>query len=142
MPVFATPPVDVTVDCVGEVPAMTDLGWTDNCDGSQPDLKIEITSDEPTSYNLQVHGEDDAYPDAVIEKTPEGDIARILLRAQRRQTVADDGRVYRIRLIATDSCGLSSRTDCYVTVPKTYSPGQDEGQIVNSGQFYDVTEIN
>ncbi len=125
---------------------MADIGFSyvlsDNCDGSHPDLRVQITSDEPTSYNLRVHGEDDATPDAVIERTPDGGIARILLRAQRRQTVADDGRVYRIRLTATDSCGLSSRTDCYVTVPKTYSPGQDEGQIVNSGQFYDVTEIN
>jgi hypothetical protein len=125
---------------------MADIGFSyvlsDNCDGSHPDLKVEITSDEPTSYNLQVHGEDDATPDAVIERTADGAIAGILLRAQRRQTVADDGRVYRIRLTATDSCGLSSRTDCYVTVPKTYSPGQDEGQVVNSGQYYDVTEIN
>lgn len=33
-PVFAAPPADVTVDCFGNVPAMTNLGWTDNCDGA------------------------------------------------------------------------------------------------------------
>ena len=33
-PVFASAPGDITVECVGDVPAMTDLGWTDNCDGS------------------------------------------------------------------------------------------------------------
>ena len=33
-PVFASPPADVSVECIGDVPAMTDLGWTDNCDGS------------------------------------------------------------------------------------------------------------
>ena len=33
-PVFAAPPADVSVDCIGDVPAMTDLAWTDNCDGS------------------------------------------------------------------------------------------------------------
>ena len=34
VPVFAAPPADVTVECIGDVPAMTDLGWTDNCDGA------------------------------------------------------------------------------------------------------------
>ncbi len=33
-PVFAAPPANVTVECAGDVPAMTDLGWTDNCDGA------------------------------------------------------------------------------------------------------------
>ena len=33
-PVFAAAPADVTVDCIGDVPAMVDLAWTDNCDGS------------------------------------------------------------------------------------------------------------
>ncbi|NRA13324.1 MAG: hypothetical protein HRT57_15365, partial [Crocinitomicaceae bacterium] len=34
VPVFALPPADVSVQCIGDVPAMTDLGWTDNCDGA------------------------------------------------------------------------------------------------------------
>ncbi len=33
-PVFASAPSDVSVECIGDVPVMTDLGWTDNCDGS------------------------------------------------------------------------------------------------------------
>ena len=33
-PVMAAPPAAVTVECVGDVPPMTDLGWTDNCDGN------------------------------------------------------------------------------------------------------------
>src|SRR5690606_12010386 len=33
-PVFAAPPANVTVDCIGNVPAMTNLNWTDNCDGA------------------------------------------------------------------------------------------------------------
>ena len=32
-PVLAIPPADITVECVGDLPAMTNLGWTDNCDG-------------------------------------------------------------------------------------------------------------
>ncbi|MDB3907321.1 gliding motility-associated C-terminal domain-containing protein, partial [Crocinitomicaceae bacterium] len=34
VPVFAAPPANVTVECIGDVPAMTNLGWTDNCDGA------------------------------------------------------------------------------------------------------------
>jgi len=33
-PVFAAPPANVTVECAGDVPAMINLGWTDNCDGA------------------------------------------------------------------------------------------------------------
>ncbi len=34
VPVMASPPAAITVDCITDVPAMTNLGWTDNCDGS------------------------------------------------------------------------------------------------------------
>ena len=33
-PVFVSPPANITVECVGDVPAMVDLSWTDNCDGA------------------------------------------------------------------------------------------------------------
>jgi hypothetical protein len=33
-PVFAAPPADVSVDCIGDIPAMVNLAWTDNCDGA------------------------------------------------------------------------------------------------------------
>src|SRR5690606_41328105 len=33
-PVFDVAPTDITVECIDEIPAMTNLGWTDNCDGS------------------------------------------------------------------------------------------------------------
>jgi len=33
-PVLAAPPVNVTVQCIGDVPPMTNLNWTDNCDGT------------------------------------------------------------------------------------------------------------
>ena len=34
VPVLAAPPVAVTVDCIGAVPVMTNLSWTDNCTGA------------------------------------------------------------------------------------------------------------
>ena len=33
-PVLAAPPANLTVECVGDIPAMTDVAWTDNCDGA------------------------------------------------------------------------------------------------------------
>ncbi|NPD83539.1 hypothetical protein HNS38_14460, partial [Lentimicrobium sp. L6] len=33
-PVFAATPAGITVSCIDDVPAMTNLSWTDNCDGS------------------------------------------------------------------------------------------------------------
>ena len=33
-PVFDAAPADITVSCLADVPAMIDLGWTDNCDGA------------------------------------------------------------------------------------------------------------
>ena len=32
LPVIAAAPDAVTVECIGDVPAMTSLTWTDNCD--------------------------------------------------------------------------------------------------------------
>jgi len=114
----------------------------DNCDGDDPHVDVFVTSDETTTYLYPVHGSGDPGPDAVIERDSSGDVERVLLRAQRRQTTAYDGRVYRIRVVATDGCGLSSRTDCYVTVPKTYSGGNGRGTVGNSGQFHDATIVN
>jgi gliding motility-associated-like protein len=33
-PVLAAAPTNVTVECVGDVPAMPNINWTDNCDGT------------------------------------------------------------------------------------------------------------
>jgi hypothetical protein len=123
---------------------MVDIGFVldvhDNCDGEHPRLAVMVTSDEPTRFAYLTSNDpiEDPYPDAIVERTEEGGISRILLRAQRRQTGGYDGRVYRIRVTATDSCGLSSETECWVTVPPT--PGQ--GTAVNSGQIHDATELN
>ena len=32
LPVIAAAPAAVTVECIGDVPAMASLTWTDNCD--------------------------------------------------------------------------------------------------------------
>ena len=99
-----------------------------------------MTSDEPTRFSYLTANVPlvDPRPDAVVNWTEEGGVAGILLRAQRRQTGGYDGRVYLIRVTATDSCGLSSETECWVTVPPT--PGQ--GTAVNSGQIHDATLEN
>jgi hypothetical protein len=42
-PVFAAAPQDVTVECIGDVPAMINLAWTDNCDGSGEVLGSDVS---------------------------------------------------------------------------------------------------
>lgn len=122
---------------------LVDVGFsyqaTDNCEPSGPELEVQVLSDEPTAYAYSVSVGADASPDAVVERSPNGGIVRILLRAQRSQSKPADGRVYRIRLLATDSCGLKSHTDCFVTVPRT-NPGP--GSAVNSGLEFDATAEN
>ena len=125
---------------------LVDVGFnvavSDNCDGVATGYEVLVTSDEPTMYNLRIQGGQDPAPDAIVDRLPNGIVQRIQLRAQRRQDSSDNGRVYRIRVIATDSCGLSSEADCFVTVPKNYAPPTDAGMIVNSGQLFNATEIN
>jgi len=127
---------------------MVDIGYVlqveDNCDES-PDLDIWVTSDEATGLawettdNGGVHP--DPHPDAIVERFDDGGIGRIQLRAERRQTNTSDydGRVYRIRVVATDACGLMSEVECFVTVPP-HQP--DPGSAVNSGQHFDATLYN
>ena len=122
--------------------AMVDIGFQlnlgDNCD-PQPALDVAITSDESTRYAHVTQNGTDPFPDAVVERTSTGGIQRILLRAQRRSTSVSsfDGRVYRIQVTATDACGLSSRTECWVEVPST-----SNSTAVNNGQDYDATKEN
>jgi hypothetical protein len=127
---------------------MVDIGYVleveDNCDES-PDIDLKVTSDEATglawetTLNGGVHP--DPYPDAIVERFEDGGIGRIQLRAERRQTNTSnfDGRVYRIRVVATDACGLMSAVECFVTVPP-HQPGP--GSAVNSGQHFDATLYN
>ena len=114
------------------------LNLGDNCD-PMPSLDVSVTSDESTRYAYVTANGNDPYPDAVVERTPTGGIQRILLRAQRRNTNVStfDGRVYRIRVVATDACGLSSSTECWVSVPNS-----SNSTAVNSGQNYDATQEN
>lgn len=112
---------------------------TDNC-GPAPAVEFLITSDEPTAYAFRINGDKDPTPDAVIERDAAGNVQRVLLRAQRKDNGSYDGRVYRIRIVATDRCGLSSQADCFVTVPQVYSQGT--GQVRNNGQIFDATVVD
>jgi len=128
---------------------MRDVGFTytvnDNCNGTSMDVRFEVTSDEATSFGLKVKdtlGEVDPAPDAQLVRDAAGGVGQLLLRAQRRPDSSADGRVYRVRVIATDSCGLESFADCFVTVPHNMSTGPDLGFVYNSGQNFDATGVN
>ena len=128
---------------------MRDVGFSytinDNCNGTSMDVRFEVTSDEATSFGLKVkdtNGEIDPAPDAQLIPDAAGGVARLLLRAQRRPDSSADGRVYRVRVIATDSCGLESFADCFATVPHNMSTGSNLGFVYNSGQVFDATGVN
>jgi hypothetical protein len=122
---------------------MVDVGFqyvaSDNCESDGPQIEVQVTSDEPTALAFTAIDGDDQYPDAAIDRAADGSIERVWIRAQHSTEGKADGRVYRIRLIATDSCGLQSSSDCYVTVPRT-KPGP--GSAINSGQGFDATQFN
>ncbi|HET9299027.1 MAG TPA: hypothetical protein VFO11_03720, partial [Candidatus Polarisedimenticolaceae bacterium] len=123
--------------------ALVNVGFTyqatDNCEPNGPKIDVEVKSDEPTLYAYTLAAGSDPAPDAVVLRSASGAITGIQLRAQRSQSSPADGRVYRIRLTATDSCGLQSFADCFVTVPRT-NPGP--GSAVNSGLDFDATATN
>jgi len=133
----ATPtlwPADGTVQDVGFAMSMSD-----DCD-THDDIEIDVTvtSDEPTALARRTLGGDDPYPDAQLVTGADGNVAAILLRAERTDQGPADGRVYRIRVVATDSCGLVGRADCWVDVPREINKGQG----INSGQNYRADRQN
>jgi hypothetical protein len=148
----APPVVTCSVDVDNLWPAddtMRDVGFSytvnDNCNGSAMDVRVDVTSDEATAYGLKVkstQNEVDPSPDATLVRLSDGTVTDVLLRAQRRPDKSADGRVYRIRVTATDSCGLESFADCFVTVPTNFSTGPGVGAVFNSGQEFDATSVN
>jgi len=112
----------------------------DDCGAQDVTVDLVITADEPTSLDLSVQGASVPAPDASIVYDGAGNVSSILLRAERQQTQSADGRVYRIRVTATDGCGNSSFADCFVSVPKSLSNNRSE--LVNSGQQFDATVAN
>ena len=115
------------------------LDVNDDCGAEDVKIDITVTSDEPTSFQLDVKGEDDLAPDARVEFGP-GNVPIVFLRAERQQTTSADGRVYVIRSTATDACGNQSHADCYVVVPKVQTANRSD--VVNSGQNFDATKRN
>jgi hypothetical protein len=101
---------------------------SDICD-PEPDVSIEVTSDEPTATAPGAGGSKHA-PDA--EFTDDG---RVLLRAER--SGEGDGRVYEITVTATDESGNSASSS--VSVKVNHDKKKD---AIDSGQNYYATQIN
>jgi hypothetical protein len=101
---------------------------TDICDTQPLSIAIGVTSDEHPS-DAQGAGGSKHCPDAIV-----GANGTVQLRSER--SGGADGRVYRITVTATDSCGNPGVCSADVVVPK--SQGNDGG-AVDSGQLYDAT---
>lgn len=111
---------------------MVDIGFGyDASDVCEEDLNISITvtSDEPTATAPGAGGPNHA-PDAQFT-----DDGRILIRAER--SGLGDGRVYEIKVTATDSSNNSSSSSVFVRVNH-----DKKAEAVDSGQIYDATQIN
>jgi hypothetical protein len=115
---------------------MVDVGFAyetgDNC-SEISSVAFQVTSDEPTSgkgTDNQVHT-----PDAELLRDLDGTVTGVRLRAER--TSSGDGRVYAIRVTATDRCQNTQSAVCTVAVPPNAN-----SQAVDSGQVYDATAIN
>ncbi|MHC4089458.1 MAG: hypothetical protein ACYSVY_04120 [Planctomycetota bacterium] len=116
---------------------MRNIGFTftatDNCTGD-PAIDIFITSDETTA-SADGAGQTSPAPDAFILRDLDGNFEGILLRAERSS--AGDGRVYEITVRVTDECGNVGSCSANVVVPPA-----GNRPAVDSGQFYDATQIN
>jgi hypothetical protein len=106
---------------------------SDNCT-SDPEIVVRITSDEPTA-SAGGAGQNSPAPDAEILRDLDGNIEGIKLRAERMSS--GDGRVYEITILATDDCGNVGSASSTVSVPPA-----DGQPAINSGQFYDATQVN
>jgi len=106
-----------------------DFAATDSCDPNPPASVVRVRSDENPALELGSGGPVHC-PDAVVDAG-----GSVELRAERAGT--GDGRVYTVRVTATDACGNEAFCEQAVSVPK--SQGGDHAAAVDSGQVYDAT---
>ena len=121
---YASPDV---LDSTGKMVPVYILGVTDP-DGDPVSITVNsITSDEATATEKGCGGPKKA-PDAsgVGTSVP-------MVRAER--SGRDDGRIYVIYFIATDTAGNTCAAPVDVCVPL-------KGKCIDSGQKYDATKIN
>ncbi len=132
------PTVSCTVETstLGTDHTMVDVGFEyeaeDNCLELSV-LSVVVTSDEATtakSSGGQTHS-----PDAELLRDGSGQVTGIRLRSERAGS--GDGRVYAIRVTATDRCHNTQSATCTVSVPPN-----GNGQAVDSGQLYDAATVN
>jgi hypothetical protein len=101
---------------------------SDVCDPA-PAIGIAVTSDEDPALATGAGGPVHC-PDAIVDLASQ----TVQLRAERAGP--GDGRVYRITVTATDSCGNASVCSATVRVPA--SQGKN-GNALDSGQAFDAT---
>jgi hypothetical protein len=116
---------------------MANVGFTydvtDNCSGD-PLIEIFITSDETTA-SASGAGQASPAPDSFVLRDLDDVYQGTLIRAER--STAGDGRIYEITVRATDDCGNVGSCSATVGVPPN-----SNGTPVDSGQYYDATEVN
>lgn len=112
--------------------ALVDVGLavvaSDACSPDAPLISVGVSSDEHPAHEPGAGGPAHC-PDAVVT-AGQG----VLVRAER--SGAGDGRVVRIVVTATDSCGNAAQAEAFVSVPSSQGA---KGAAVDSGQVHDAT---
>jgi len=102
---------------------LIDIGFSysaaDNCDAN-PAMSISITSDEPGAFS----------PDAALIEDPAGKVTGLRLRAERNGD--GDGRVYLIKVIATDKAGNSASMCSALAVPHDRSAASRSNAVAQA----------
>jgi hypothetical protein len=101
----------------------------DACDPNSPATMITVTSDEDATAASGSGGKVHC-PDATVSAGGE-----VSLRVER--SGAGDGRVYAVRVTATDVCGNAASCEKAVSVPK--AQGGSHPAAMDSGQLFDAT---
>jgi len=102
---------------------LIDVGFsyapTENCDPN-PAIRISVTSNEPGMFS----------PAAAFIEDPAGKVTGLRLRAERKED--GDGRVYLIKMIATDKAGNSASVCSALTVPHDRSAASRSNAVAQA----------
>jgi subtilisin-like proprotein convertase family protein len=156
VPVFAAPPADLTVECVGDVPAMTDLGWTDNCDGAANVTGVDGALTDPCGGTITRTWTytDACGNNATVTQTITVDDTTLPTATNPVTTIAPGGPAPAVDITVVideaDNCTVnpvvafvsevSDNNPCPETITRIYSVTDDCGNTINVTHIILITD--
>ena len=154
-PVFDVTPIDITVSCAVDVPGITDLGWTDNCDGNGSVTGMQVsdgascpeTITRTWTYTDACGNTGTAVQNIVIHDL----IAPILNAPPAGTTVSCPADIPSIPLLGwTDNCDgsgsvlgtdVTDGASCPETITRTWTYTDGCGNVVSANQEIIVHDL-